>query len=223
MRLTIAIDGPASSGKGTLAKNLARALGYRYVDTGAMYRAVAWAAARRGVDWGDAAGLAAVAASLRFDFRWDGAALRVWVDDEDVTAAIRADDVSRGASLVSAHPPVRQALLGLQRALGGEGGVVMDGRDVGTVILPDAHLKVYLDASLDERARRRHAELVRDGQGVTLDEVRDAIALRDRRDVERASAPLTQAADAVYVDSTGREAVDVLAEVRALAAARGAD
>lgn len=220
--LTIAVDGPASSGKGTVARGVARALGYQYVDTGAMYRAVALFARRRGVAWDDEPALARLARDLRFRFHWDGELLRVEVDGEDVTGAIREDAIGNGASDVSALPAVRAALLEQQRALGASGGVVMDGRDIGTVVLPDADLKVFLDAGLDERARRRHEELLRRGEVVHYAEVRDAIADRDRRDRERGTAPLRQAPDAVYVDTTDltiRQAVDVLL---ALARERGA-
>lgn len=220
--LTIAVDGPASSGKGTVARGVARALGYQYVDTGAMYRAVALFARRRAIAWDDEPALARLARELRFRFHWDGELLRVEVDGEDVTGAIREDAIGNGASDVSALPAVRSALLEQQRALGASGGVVMDGRDIGTVVLPDADLKVFLDAGLDERARRRHEELLRRGEVVHYAEVRDAIAERDRRDRERETAPLRQAPDAVYVDTTDltiRQAVDVLL---ALARERGA-
>lgn len=212
-QLTIAVDGPASSGKGTVARGVARALGYQYVDTGAMYRAVALFARRRGIAWDDEAALARLARELRFRFHWDGEVLRVEVDGEDVTSAIREDAIGNGASDVSALPAVRAALLEQQRALGARGGVVMDGRDIGTVVLPDADLKIFLDAGLDERARRRHEELLRRGEVVHYVDVRDAIADRDRRDREREVAPLRQAPDAVYVDSTDltiRQAVDLL-------------
>lgn len=211
--LTVAVDGPGSSGKGTVARAVARALGYQYVDTGAMYRAVALVARHLGVDWNDGPALAALAARLRFAFEWDEDVLRVRVDDRDVTRAIRADDIGSGASSVSRHPEVRAALLGLQRALGARGGVVMDGRDIGTVVLPEADLKVFLEASLEERARRRHEELVRRGELVHYQVVRDALDARDRQDRERAAAPLRPAADAVVVDTTDltiREATDRL-------------
>jgi cytidylate kinase len=211
--LTIAVDGPGSSGKGTVARGVAAALGYRYVDSGSMYRAVALLASRRGIAWSDADAVAALARSVVFDFEWDGDVHRVLVDGEDVTRDIRGDEIGQGASLVSRHPGVRDALLGLQRALAAGGGVVMDGRDIGTVVLPNADLKVYLDASLDERARRRREELLRRGETVTAADVRAALLLRDRQDTERLVAPLRVAAGAVVVDTTEltvRQAVDAL-------------
>jgi cytidylate kinase len=215
-RLTIAVDGPGSSGKGTVARGVARELGYRYVDTGAMYRAVALRAREAGVDWDDAEGVAALARALRFEFDWDGEVLRVQVDGHDVTRPIRADDIGQGASRVSTHPAVREALLGLQRSLGAEGGVVMDGRDIGTVVLPDAQLKVFLDASLEERARRRHEELIRRGETPHVADVRAALEARDHQDRERAVAPLRPAEDAVVIDTTAlsiTQAIDALLSI----------
>jgi cytidylate kinase len=211
--IAIAVDGPASSGKGTVARGVARALGYQYVDTGSMYRSVALIALQRGMDLRGERELTALAERLQFQFVWDGDILRVVVDGIDVTSQIRRDEVGRGASDVSTLPGVRAALLGLQRALGHQGGVVMDGRDIGTVVLPDAQLKVFLDADLDERARRRHDELLRRGEVIHYTDVRDALAARDKQDTERAVAPLKAAADAVHVDTsqlTIREATDLV-------------
>ena len=222
MGLTIAIDGPASSGKGTAARALARALGYAYIDTGAMYRSLALVASERGVGWSDADALGVLAASLAFDFAWDGASLRVSVDGRDVTEGIRTQAVGEGASAVSQHSAVRAALLGVQRALGAEGRVVMDGRDIGTVVLPDADLKIYLDADLDERARRRCAELRAKGDPVDELSVRARIAARDDADRGREAAPLRPAHDAVHLDSTAMAPAEVVAALIALARARGA-
>lgn len=220
--IAIAVDGPGSSGKGTVARGVARALGYSYIDTGSMYRSVALIAREQGISWEDGPRLAQLASQLRFDFRWDGDILRIVVNDRDLTSQIRNDDVGVGASRVSARPEVRQALLELQRALGRRGGVVMDGRDIGTVVLPDAQLKIYLDAAIDERARRRHDELMRRGDVISYQDVFDALDARDRLDKERPIAPLRQAEDAVYLDSSSltiREATDRVLE---LAISRGA-
>jgi cytidylate kinase len=223
MPISIAIDGPASSGKGTVARGVARALHYHYVDTGAMYRAVALVAMRRGVPWEDPEELGALAAGLAFRFEWDDDdVLHVIVDGDDVTRAIREDALGTGASTVSRHPEVREALLGLQRALGRQGSVVMDGRDIGTVVLPDAQLKVYLDADLDERARRRHDELLRRGESYTFDEVKAGIHARDRQDSERAAAPLRIADDAIVVDTTELSIPQAIRKVLELAHQRGA-
>jgi cytidylate kinase len=220
--ITIAIDGPASSGKGTVARAVARALRYAYVDTGAMYRAVAWTADQRGVAWDDEAALTTLAQGLRFEFAWDVDLLRVWVDGVDITTALRLDRFGTGASLVSKLPGVRTALLGLQRDLGARGAVVMDGRDIGTVVLPDAQLKIYLDADVSERARRRHEELIERGELVHFDEVLAALQERDRQDMERSVAPLKPAADAVRLDSTELTPRQVVDRVLSAARERGA-
>lgn len=216
-RLSIALDGPASSGKGTIARRVAAALGYAYVDTGALYRGVALKVLRAGGSPTDAEAAAAAARAARFAFGWAEGRLQVWLDGEDVTAAIRTEPVSRAASAVAVHPGVRAALLQTQRDLGAGGGVVMDGRDVGTVVLPGAELKIFLDASLDERARRRHAEL----PGAALEEVRARIADRDAQDAGRATAPLKKADDAVVIDTTGLGIDAVVARVMDLVHQRG--
>jgi cytidylate kinase len=221
-RISIAVDGPGSSGKGTVARGIARALQYQYVDTGAMYRTIALLAKEAGIRPNDAEALATLAADLKFQFLWDGDVLRIRVGDRDVTGAIRTDEVGRLSSEISSHPEVRRALLALQQALGAEGGIVMDGRDIGTVILPKAEMKIYLDCALDERARRRHEEFMRRGEVLSFAEVREALAHRDEQDTRREVAPLRQADDAVYVDTsklTIREAIGMLL---ALARLRGA-
>ncbi len=217
--IAVAIDGPGSAGKGTVARGVARALGYRYVDTGAVYRAVALMAARQGISWSDGPSVAALAGGLEFDFSWDGDVLHIFTNGEDVSTLIRTEELSRGASDVSSLPEVRAVLLDLQRRLGAMGGVVMDGRDIGTVVLPHADLKIFLDADLDERARRRHEEMLRRGDTRSFAEVRDALAARDRQDQERAVAPLRAADDAIHLDTTEltiRVAIDRVIELALL-------
>ena len=208
--ITVAIDGPAGAGKSTLAKAIARELGYTLVDTGAIYRAVALVARRRGIAWDDDAGLDGVVAGLEIDFAFDGGRNRVRVHGADVTDDIRTPEISQGASLVSARPAVRAGLLELQRRLAGRGGAVLEGRDIGTVVCPDAPVKLYLDASAEERARRRHGELVAAGKSADLESVLADIRERDARDQSRDVAPLKPAADAIVLDSTSLTAEEVL-------------
>lgn len=216
--LVVTIDGPAGAGKSTVAKGLALALGYRLLDTGAMYRAVALVARRQAVSWDETDALAGMAASLDIAFAMDGDTNRVRLAGEDVTAAIREPDISYGASRVSAVPAVRAALLDLQRRLGAEGGVVVEGRDTGTVVFPAADCKFFLTASDDVRARRRHEELVQSGQATTYEGTLEDMRARDERDTSRVVAPLARAEDAVLVDSSSMtlDAVidTMLAEVR---------
>jgi cytidylate kinase len=215
-RLIIAIDGPSGSGKSTLGKRLARRLGYQYIDTGAMYRAVAWQALRQGVDLDDAAAVAQVAEVSRIELetRPDGVGVRV--DGRDVTEAIRTPAVAQGASKVSAFPAVRRVLVRIQQALGRRGGIVMDGRDIGTVVFPDADVKVYLDASEDERARRRCAEDGARGIAADMAATREAIRERDHRDKTREDSPLRIAVDACYLDTTGLTIDAVLERIESL-------
>jgi cytidylate kinase len=205
----VAIDGPTAAGKSTVARVVARRLGFTYVDTGAMYRSVALAALRGNIDLTDGPALERLAASLTMECTLEEDGERVVVDGDDVTTAIRSPEVSTASSLVSALPGVRAALVARQRALAAAGGVVMEGRDIGTVVLPDADVKVFLDASLDARAARRYAELSRMGNDLSLDEVRRAEAERDRRDRERQHSPLRPAPDAVIIDTTERSVGDV--------------
>jgi CMP/dCMP kinase len=216
--LVVAIDGPGGAGKSTVARRLARALGYRLLDTGALYRAVALKSRRQGVDWSDEAALADIAAGLEVRFRFEDDTNHVYLGDEDVTAAIREPAISGGASQVSALPAVRAALLDLQKRLGAAGGVVVEGRDTGTVVFPDAEAKFFLTASAEVRARRRYDELRAGGARVDLDGTLAELRERDDRDSNRDVAPLTRAPDAVLVDSGGLTLDQVLdqmlAEVR---------
>ncbi len=216
----VTIDGPAGAGKSTVAKRLARALGYRLLDTGAIYRAVALAARRADVAWTDGPALAGVAAALPIEFAFVGEVNHVHLGDEDVSAAIRTPEISSGASQVSAHPEVRTALLALQRRLAAGGGVVVEGRDTGTVVFPDAGAKFFLTASPAERARRRTAELTAAGRPADEAAVLAEIHERDGRDAGRAVAPMVPAEDAVHVDSTGKTLDQVVAELEAVVRAR---
>src|SRR5690606_16049590 len=177
--IVVAIDGPAGAGKSTVSKRLTALLGYRLLDTGALYRSVALLARRRGVAWDDEPALAALAADLDISFRLDGMTNRVTLGGEDVTSAIRTPEVSEGSSLVSALPAVRAALLERQRALAGQGGVVAEGRDVGTVVLPDAEAKFFLTASDEVRARRRVEELRAAGIEASYEDTLEEIRRRD--------------------------------------------
>jgi cytidylate kinase len=204
--LIVAIDGPSGAGKSTLAKAIAKELGFTYLDTGAMYRAFALKAIRRGLDPADEEKIAALARATAIDLVERNGAAEVLLDGVDVSALIRAPEVSQMASKVSALKAVRQRLLELQRALGERGDVVAEGRDIGTVIFPRAEVKVYLDASAEERARRRYEELRRAGRDVTLQDTLREIQERDKRDSERDLAPLRKADDALAIDSSSLNA-----------------
>ena len=206
--MVIAIDGPSGVGKGTVSRAIAKALGYRHVDTGAMYRAIAWLALERALDLDDEAAVSALAEAARVDIG-DG---RVTVDGVDITQAIRTPDIDRAVTSVARLPGVRRILVARQRAFAESGGVVMEGRDIGTVVFPDADVKVYLDASPEERARRRAADPAHGGPQA-LSEVATALATRDRIDSTRAASPLTLASDAEVIDTTGVPADDVVQRV----------
>lgn len=198
--IIIAIDGPSGAGKSTVARSLAQRLGFTYIDTGAMYRAVALWALRLNLDPDDMLRLEQLARQAHIEFL-EG---RVWLNGEDVTEAIRMPPVSEAASQVAACPGVRRAMREEQRRIGEMGPAVMEGRDIGTVVFPEARVKIYLDASAGERARRRASEL-----GAAVEQVAQDMAGRDRRDRTRAEAPLTQAPDADYIDSSGLTQLEV--------------
>ncbi len=217
----IAIDGPAASGKSTLGQRLAQALGYLYFDTGVMYRAITWLALHDGVPIGDEAAVTTLAENVPVEVRppsqSDGRGYDVLVNEQDITWEIRRLEVDANVSPVSAYAGVRKALSAQQRRIGLRGQVVMVGRDIGTVVLPEADLKVYLDASAEERARRRYEELSARGQFADYTEILAAMRKRDQIDSTRAVAPLCAAEDAIRVNSDGLDADQVLAVVKALA------
>ena len=219
-RLIVAVDGPSGAGKGTVARATARALDYSHVDTGAMYRAVAWLVVQQHgrVDADGAGAAARVARDAAIDVN-DGA---VRIDGHDVTAAIRTPEIDMAAAAVARLPEVRAALVERQRSLGRAGGVVMEGRDIGTVVFPDADVKIYLDASPEERARRRAADPAHTGGGAGVAHVAEGLAARDKSDSSRSVSPLTKAVDAVYIDTTGLAVEDVVAQVLALVNERAA-
>lgn len=216
--MIIAIDGPAGSGKSTISARLAAELGYQLIDTGALYRCVALAAIRGNIDLSDGTKLGQVAAAIRVQFRFEGGRNRVFLDGDDVTDAIRTAEAGAGASRVAAHPAVREALFSVQRQLGLATNSVMEGRDIGTVVFPDADYKIYLTASLEERATRRWSEF---GLELPLDEVKRQIKERDERDMNRAVAPLVQAEDATLVDTTGLSLDEVVDELKRIVAPPG--
>lgn len=214
-RLVVAIDGPAGAGKSTAAKLLAQRLGYALLDTGAIYRTLALLARREGIDWGDGPGVAGLAQTLEISFAFEDGTNHVFLRGADISKEIRVPEISDGASRVSALPEVRAALLDLQRRLAEAGGVVVEGRDIGTVVFPHAPAKFFLTATADERARRRVIELRAAGRTVDPAETLAELRERDHRDSTRAVAPLRKADDAVEIDSSamGPEAVvDRMAE-----------
>ena len=209
----VTIDGPAGAGKSTVSRRVAEALGYAFLDTGAIYRSLALVAQRDGVSWDDPDVLAELAATLPVRF---GDAHSVHLGDDDITEAIRTQDIAEGASRVSVHGKVRHALLGLQRKLAAQGGVVAEGRDTGTVVFPDARAKFFLTASTEVRARRRFDELRARGEDASFDQIAQEVEARDQRDSQREVAPLRQAPDAILIDSgslTEDQVVKMLVDV----------
>jgi cytidylate kinase len=210
--LVVAIDGPSGAGKSTAGRALARMLGYTFIDTGAMYRALALDASRRGVSFDAADELARLTRAECFELRDGGRS--VWLDGEDVTAAVRTREMSAGSSLVSVHPGVRREMVRRQQELGRAGGVVLDGRDIGTAVFPDAEVKFFVDADPRTRALRRHAELLAAGAAPTVEEIERDIVARDHKDRTRADSPLVRAADAILLDTTALTPEEVLARMQ---------
>jgi cytidylate kinase len=210
--VVIAIDGPSGAGKGTVARQVAGTLGYRHVDTGAMYRAVAWAALERGVPLDDEGAMAALAERSRIDIE----ATRVTIDGADVTTAIRTPAIDRAASAVARLAAVRRILVAQQRAMAGDGDLVMEGRDIGTVVFPEAPVMVYLDAYPAERARRRAHDPAHQSGSFSVAAVATALEERDKTDRGRVASPLAIAADAVHLDTTSLTIAEVVAKVLAL-------
>jgi cytidylate kinase len=209
-KLIIAIDGPVGSGKSTLARRVAQMLSYVYVDTGAMYRALALKALRRSLAFdGQDDSLVALARETRIDLRAEDGTQRVFLDHEDVTTAIRTPEVSQAASKIAVNPGVRHVLVAEQRRAGEQGGVVMEGRDIGSVVFPDAELKIFLTASPETRAARRWREHQQKGDAIDLQRTLEEIRERDRRDQGRTTSPLVRAPDAVVVDSTAMDPEEV--------------
>jgi len=215
-KLTIAIDGPSGAGKGTVARAIAAALGYRHIDSGAMYRAVGWKALRAGLAFDAEAAIARLADQSRIDVT----GTRVSIDDVDVTREIRTPGIDRAAAAVARLPGVRAVLVARQRQLGVGGGIVMEGRDIGTVVFPRADVKLYLDASADERARRRAADPAHSGGPAAVADVATLLSERDRLDSTRATSPLQAAEDAVLIDTTAKSVSQVVEEALGLIRSR---
>ena len=217
MAFNIAIDGPAGAGKSTIAKTLAKDLGYVYVDTGAMYRAMAYYFLQQGIDKDDEAAITAAVDGADVTIRYEDGAQQVFLNGENVTGSLRTEQVGNMASATSIYPAVRHKLVALQQKLAKTTDVIMDGRDIGTCVLPDAQVKIYLTASVETRAKRRYNELVEKGESADLEKIAADIEERDYRDMHREMSPLRQAEDAVLVDSSDMGIDEVVAAIRAIA------
>ncbi|WP_270380242.1 (d)CMP kinase [Mitsuokella multacida] len=211
-KLVVAIDGPAGAGKSTVAQLAAKELGYTYIDTGAMYRAVAWKVLQQGGEVTDEK-ILAVIPDIDVDLSYENGKTTVRVDGQDVTSEIRTPEVSHIVSQVAALGPVREKMVDLQRKMAERGGVLMDGRDIATNVLPGADVKIYLTASIAERANRRYKELREKGLAVNLADIEHDIAARDKADMEREISPLVQAEDATLLDTTGMTIPEVVARI----------
>ena len=213
---SVAIDGPSGAGKSTIAKFLAKELNFLYVDTGAMYRSIGLYASRKGIDAGDAVAVEPLLSQIKLDLAYVDGEQRIFLNGEDVSRAIRTEEGSKNASKVSAIPAVRTFLLDFQRSFAKQNCILMDGRDIGTVVLPNADVKIFLTASAEARAQRRFKEQIERGEDVTFDAVLDSIRKRDEADSSRATAPLKAAEDAVIVDTTDltlQESIETLLSI----------
>ena len=214
-KIVVAIDGPAGAGKSTIAKLVAGELGYAYIDTGAMYRSVTWKWLQTKQSF-DEKMIGALSQSMIIEFKPEANINRVFVDGIEVTEAIRSAEVTANVSKVAAIGVVREAMVAQQRRMGEVGGVLMDGRDIGTVVFPNAQLKVFLTASVEERAMRRYKELLAKGENVNLEQLKQDIANRDKQDSEREISPLRQAEDALYLDTSDMNIEQVVAKLKQL-------
>lgn len=217
-KFAVAVDGPAGSGKSTVAKEIAKALGILYIDTGAMYRTVGMACLKKGIDPTDESAVVASLSSLDMKIFPEAGGQRILLDGEDITSRIRTEEIGKAASSVAAYQKVREKLVEIQQGLAKEQSVIMDGRDIGTKVLPDAEVKIYLDASVEERAKRRVGELEAQGKTADLEIIQEEIAQRDYQDMHRENSPLCRAEDAVNVDTTGLDIPAVTAKLLALIA-----
>ena len=218
MAFNIAIDGPAGAGKSTIAKTLAKELGFVYVDTGAMYRAMAYYFLQQGIDKDDEAAITSAAPGADVTIRYEDGAQQVILNGENITGSLRTEQVGNMASSTSVYPAVRKKLVALQQKLAGTTDGIMDGRDIGTCVLPDAQVKIYLTASVETRAKRRYTELIEKGEAADLAKIAADIKERDYRDMHREMSPLRQAEDAILVDSSEMSIDEVVSVIRAIAA-----
>ncbi len=217
-KFAVAVDGPAGSGKSTVAKEIAKALGILYIDTGAMYRTVGMACLKKGIDPADEGAVVASLDDLDMKIFPEAGGQRILLNGEDITSRIRTEEIGKAASSVAAYQKVREKLVEIQQGLAKEQSVIMDGRDIGTKVLPDAEVKIYLDASVEERAKRRVGELEAQGKTADLEIIREEIAHRDYQDMHRENSPLCRAEDAVNVDTTGLDIPAVTEKLLALIA-----
>lgn len=217
-KFAVAVDGPAGSGKSTVAKEIAKTLGILYIDTGAMYRTVGMACLKKGIDPADEGAVVASLDDLDMKIFPEAGGQRILLDGEDITSRIRTEEIGKAASSVAAYQKVREKLVEIQQGLAKEQSVIMDGRDIGTKVLPDAEVKIYLDASVEERAKRRVGELEAQGKTADLEIIREEIAQRDYQDMHRENSPLCRAEDAVNVDTTGLDIPAVTEKLLALIA-----